>query len=79
MSLFQNIKDWFMKALKIAPVVISIASGITAVLPNPSPQASQALIIAHNILDVIALNVANNAPNNVIPAPLQGNNNASNN
>ena len=54
-------KNSLKKALQVATVAISIASGITAVLPNPSPQAAACLILIHKILDVIALNVNQNA------------------
>lgn len=80
MLFFDNMALYAKKALQAASVVISIASGITAILPNPSPQASQALIVAHNILDVIALNINQNSQQDIqLPSALQGNNHAPSN
>ena len=42
-------------------LIISIASGITAITPNPDPDSHEAILLAHKVLDAAALNVHHNA------------------
>lgn len=46
-------------ALKIAPMVVTIASAISAITPNPVDDTVWAAI--HQMIDVIALNVGHSA------------------
>lgn len=46
---------------KIVPVLVTIASLITAFTPAPASDTREALLIAHKVLDILAVNVLNNA------------------
>lgn len=56
--LLEKIKQFFKQTAKFIPIAITIASCITAITPNPIN--SDAIALAHQILDIIALNVGHN-------------------
>lgn len=62
MNFWDKIVNFFKGASKIVPVLVTMASVATAVIPNPTPQTSAILNAVHQVLDIVALNVANNTP-----------------
>jgi len=59
MEFINKLKKWLKTFLMIAPSIVTIASVITAVTPNPVDDGVVAQI--HQVLDILSLNVANNA------------------
>lgn len=45
---------------KIVPILVTLASLLTAAIPNPSPETTTFLLTLHKVLDVLALNIGNN-------------------
>ena len=62
MCIFDTLTRWFGCLAKAIPMLVTASSIATAVIPNPSPETAAALVIVHKVLDVMALNVANNTP-----------------
>jgi hypothetical protein len=46
---------------KAIPLLVTLASLATALMPNPSPREAELLATVHRILDVLALNVVHNS------------------
>ena len=61
MCIFDRFKSFFSCFMKGLPILVTVASAATAVIPNPSPEAALAIQMIHRVADVVALNVANNA------------------
>lgn len=62
MGFWQKMKKMGKCILKAAPIVISVASAITAVTPNPTDDAI--VIAVHKTLDILSLHVGYNAQDN---------------
>lgn len=63
MCVFDKFKGFFACLIKGLPIVVTVASAITAVVPNPSPDALLAVQILHKVADTVALNVGENSQN----------------
>ena len=57
-----KLKEWWYKLVKFITIMVTCASALTAIIPNPSAGELAVLHYVHKILDYAALNVANNAP-----------------
>lgn len=60
MDIWDKIVNFFNGAKKIVPVLVTVASVATAIIPNPTPEAAAALKLIHVVLDAVALNVGEN-------------------
>lgn len=62
MGIFDTIAKLFTSFTKIIPLLVTLASIATAVIPNPSPEEAATLALIHKVLDIVALNsVGHNA------------------
>ena len=61
MCIFDRFKGFMACLAKGLPILVTGASIATAVIPNPSPETASILHIVHQVLDVLALNISNNA------------------
>jgi hypothetical protein len=67
MCLFDKFKNFFTCLARGVPILVTLSSLATAVIPNPAPgevgsTAYQVLTVAHKVLDVLALNINQNTP-----------------
>ena len=56
------------KILQVAAMVIGVATVATEIIPAPAAEAHELILIAHKVLDIIAINVTRNQGDSYAPA-----------
>ena len=57
-----KISAFIIECGRVVPILVTLASFLTAMIPNPTSDQQVVLTAVHNVLDCVAMNVANNTP-----------------